>query len=232
MKITLAFLAALLSVAGAVEAAPIAFEEVSLLVRVGEPTEFITRQVAERHLLRALTPGQEARLKAAGATEGLLQALRNPATVLPPEEAAAFETWSAGQREALEKRIAAQAAEEKAERMARAAALAAWQQEQAARERVMAEAGATAATSYANTYAPYRGYYGIPYVPTTPCIPHQQGGHASSGSLRWSNGTATTYTGAGLSYHPLGTNGAGVQNGQCAPGIDGARKDGVRWRGR
>jgi hypothetical protein len=72
-------------------ARPIDFNEVSLLVRAGENEGSIRQEVAQRRLMHALTPQQEGKLKAQGATDSLVQALRNPNLVISKEEAATLE---------------------------------------------------------------------------------------------------------------------------------------------
>src|SRR4051812_9948950 len=66
MKTKLATLALLFGLAGASWAAPLSFNEISLLVRLHEPETYIQQQLAQRRLLRALTPEQEAKLKSEG----------------------------------------------------------------------------------------------------------------------------------------------------------------------
>lgn len=73
-------------------ARPIDYKEVSLLVRAHESEPSIVREVSQRKLLRALTPPQEASLKSAGATDSLLQSLRNNKLVLSNAEAAAVDS--------------------------------------------------------------------------------------------------------------------------------------------
>ena len=62
----------------AVTAAPINFSEVSLWVRARETDQSIVHEVSQRKLARALTPQQEATLKAQGASDSLVQSLRSP----------------------------------------------------------------------------------------------------------------------------------------------------------
>jgi hypothetical protein len=80
-----------LAMACSLRAEPIAYEEVSLLVRMHEAEAFVTEQASQRGLLRGFTPQQEMRLKAQGASDTLLQTLRNPSLILPEAEAVAFE---------------------------------------------------------------------------------------------------------------------------------------------
>jgi hypothetical protein len=110
MKTKLTCIVLIFAVACSLAAAPVTYNEVSLLVRMRETDTSIIQQLSKRHLLRALTPEQEARLKAEGATNALLKALRDPAMVLPDAEAVAFETWSEEQKIAVDKAIAADAA--------------------------------------------------------------------------------------------------------------------------
>lgn len=78
--------------------APIAFDELSLLVRMREADTSISIQVSERRLLRALTPDQETSLKKLGVSDGLLQTLKDPKLVVAETEAAAFEKRRSEQR--------------------------------------------------------------------------------------------------------------------------------------
>jgi hypothetical protein len=81
-----------LAAAMAVTAAPLNFSEVSLWVRARETDQSIVREVSERKLARALTPQQEATLKAQGASDSLVQSLRNPKVIAAPTDVAASET--------------------------------------------------------------------------------------------------------------------------------------------
>ena len=82
---TLMFTAVLvLAAAMAVTAAPINFSEVSLWVRARETDQSIVTEVNQRKLARALTPQQEATLKAQGASDSLVQSLRNPKVIAAP----------------------------------------------------------------------------------------------------------------------------------------------------
>ncbi len=76
-------------------ARPIGFSEVSLLVRAHESEASIKQEVAQRKLLHALTPPQENILKSQGASDSLIQSLRNPNLVVSKEEAAAVEVAAA-----------------------------------------------------------------------------------------------------------------------------------------
>jgi hypothetical protein len=73
-------------------AAPVNFNEVSLWVRAKEPDKSILNEVKERKLAKALTPQQEATLKSQGASDSLVQSLRNSAFVASSTEVAATET--------------------------------------------------------------------------------------------------------------------------------------------
>jgi hypothetical protein len=79
--------------AGTIQASarPIDFSELSLLVRAHESEGSIRQEVAQRKLMHSLTPQQENKLKAQGASDSLVQALRNPNLVIPKEEAAGLE---------------------------------------------------------------------------------------------------------------------------------------------
>ena len=85
--------AALVLLAGALTsfARPIDFNEISLLVRSHESESSIKDEVVRRKLWRPLTPQQEKTLKAQGATDSLIQALRNSHLVASKEEASAAE---------------------------------------------------------------------------------------------------------------------------------------------
>src|SRR3954463_5779430 len=73
-------------------AAPVNFNEVSLWVRAKETDKTILNELKERKLAKALTPQQEATLKSQGASDSLVQSLRNSALVAPATEATAMET--------------------------------------------------------------------------------------------------------------------------------------------
>src|SRR3984893_7816180 len=76
-------------------ARPIGFSEVSLLIRAHESEASIKQEVAQRKLLHALTPPQENILKSQGASDSLIQSLRNPNLVVSKEEAAGVEVAGA-----------------------------------------------------------------------------------------------------------------------------------------
>ena len=78
----------------AVTAAPINFSEVSLWVRARETDQSIVNEVSQRKLARALTPQEEATLKAQGASDSLVQSLRSPKVIATPAEVAASEVKS------------------------------------------------------------------------------------------------------------------------------------------
>jgi hypothetical protein len=71
---------------------PIDFSEVSLLVRAHESEASIREEVGSRKLMHPLTAQQESTLKSQGASDSLIQALRNPNVVAPKEEVASIET--------------------------------------------------------------------------------------------------------------------------------------------
>lgn len=73
-------------------AAPVNFNEVSLWVRAKETDKSILSEVKQRKLAKALTPQQESTLKAQGASDSLVQSLRNTAFVAAPVETAAPDT--------------------------------------------------------------------------------------------------------------------------------------------
>jgi hypothetical protein len=81
-------------------AAPVPFEEVSLLVRMHERDAAILSTISQRHLLRPLNAEQESLLKRAGATASLLAALRQPAMHATPAEVAAYDRQVKRQQQA------------------------------------------------------------------------------------------------------------------------------------
>jgi hypothetical protein len=76
-------------------AGPIGFSEISLLVRAHESEASIKDEVSQRKLLHALTTPQENILKSQGASDSLIQSLRNSNLVVSKEAAAAFEAAAA-----------------------------------------------------------------------------------------------------------------------------------------
>jgi hypothetical protein len=91
----LLIVAASLLAASQLSARPIGFSELSLLVRMHEPETSIKKEVAERKLLHGLTQPQEGILKSQGASDSLIQSLRNSNLVVSKEEAAAVESPAA-----------------------------------------------------------------------------------------------------------------------------------------
>ena len=91
----LLIVAASLLAASQLSARPIGFGELSLLVRMHEPETSIKKEVAERKLLHGLTQPQEGILKSQGASDSLIQSLRNSNLVVSKEEAAAVESAAA-----------------------------------------------------------------------------------------------------------------------------------------
>ena len=73
-------------------AAPVNFNEVSLWVRAKETDKSILAEVNQRKLAKSLTPAQESTLKSQGASDSLVQSLRNSALVASSAEVAATET--------------------------------------------------------------------------------------------------------------------------------------------
>jgi hypothetical protein len=59
-------------------AEPLSFQEISLMIRTGETPQSIIKEASSRKLLQALTPDQEAKLRASGAPPALLNALHAP----------------------------------------------------------------------------------------------------------------------------------------------------------
>src|SRR5947199_3836606 len=88
----LLILAASLFAVSQVSARPIGFSELSLMVRMHESETSIKNEVAERKLLHGLTQPQEGILKSQGASDSLIQSLRNSNVVVSKEEAAAVES--------------------------------------------------------------------------------------------------------------------------------------------
>jgi hypothetical protein len=80
-------------------ARPLDFKEVSLLVRSHESEASIKDEVSRRRLMRSLSPQQETTLKAQGASDSLVQSLRNSNLVVSKEEAASFEAAAARSNE-------------------------------------------------------------------------------------------------------------------------------------
>lgn len=101
---TFALLALILAAATQLYARPVAFNEISLLVRCRESESSIREEVAQRKLQHPLTAQQEATLKAQGASDSLVQALRNSNLLASKEEAEAAD--------ALDRRRAAPPVEE------------------------------------------------------------------------------------------------------------------------
>ncbi len=91
----LLILAASLFAVSQVSARPIGFSELSLMVRMHESETSIKNEVAERKLLHGLTQPQEGILKSQGASDSLIQSLRNSNLVASKEEAAAVESAAA-----------------------------------------------------------------------------------------------------------------------------------------
>jgi hypothetical protein len=81
-------------------AAPMNFNEVSLWVRAKETDKSILNEVKERKLAKAFTPQQESTLKSQGASDSLVQSLRNSAFVASSTDVAATETKAAAPKTA------------------------------------------------------------------------------------------------------------------------------------
>ena len=127
MKTKLTMISLFLALALSLRAAPIAFDELSLLVRMRETDSFITEQITQRRLIRALAPQQEATLKALGASDAILQVLHSQNSRLSDSDATAFETRRAQQKRAIEEAMVAEAATREATRVALAAQMRALQ---------------------------------------------------------------------------------------------------------
>ena len=91
-KIILITAITVLAGAIALTAAPLNFNEVSLWVRAKETDKSILTEVGQRKLAKALTPAQESTLKSQGASDSLVQSLRNSALVASSNDVAAAET--------------------------------------------------------------------------------------------------------------------------------------------
>jgi hypothetical protein len=91
----LLILAASVFLASQLSARPIGFSELSLMVRMHESETSIKNEIAERKLLHGLTQPQEGILKTQGASDSLIQSLRNSNLVASKEEAAAVESAAA-----------------------------------------------------------------------------------------------------------------------------------------
>ena len=76
-------------------AKPIGFSELSLMVRMHQSEADIKSDVADRKLLHPLTQPQEGLLKSQGASDSLIQSLRDSKLVASKEEAAAAEATAA-----------------------------------------------------------------------------------------------------------------------------------------
>ena len=87
-----AFLIAAIIFASALtsRAVPVTFKEISMLLRNGEHQQFIFSEAERRKLLQPLSRQEEAALTAVGATPALLNALRSPTLLAPPEAVAAY----------------------------------------------------------------------------------------------------------------------------------------------
>ena len=88
----LLILALSLLLANQLSAKPIGFSELSLMVRMHQSEADIKNDVAERKLLHPLTQPQEGILKSQGASDSLIQSLRDSKLVVSKEEAAAAES--------------------------------------------------------------------------------------------------------------------------------------------
>lgn len=91
-KIILVTAIAVLAGALGLTAAPMNFNEISLWVRAKETDKSILAEVSQRKLAKALSPQQESTLKSQGASDSLVQSLRNSALVASSADLAAAET--------------------------------------------------------------------------------------------------------------------------------------------
>ena len=99
-KIILVTAIAVLAGAMSALAAPVNFSELSLWVRARETDKSILNEVKERKLAKALTPQQEATLKSQGASDSLVQSLRNTTLISSSAEVAATETKTSAPKNA------------------------------------------------------------------------------------------------------------------------------------
>src|SRR4029077_18961444 len=83
--------AASLFASSQLQASPVGFSELSLLIRMHEPEFSIKNEVAERKLLHPLTQPQEGLLKSQGASDSLIKSLRDSSLLASKEEVAAVE---------------------------------------------------------------------------------------------------------------------------------------------
>src|SRR5262245_44739681 len=83
------------------QAKPIGFSELSLLIRMHEPEFSIKNEVAERKLLHPLTQPQEGILKSQGASDSLIKSLRDSNLFASKEEVAAAEAATSHQTNSL-----------------------------------------------------------------------------------------------------------------------------------
>jgi len=89
-----------LALAMAVTAAPVNFSEVSLWVRARDTDQSIVREVTQRKLARALTPQEESTLKKQGASDSLVQSLKNPKMISTEANAASNQIETAATKRA------------------------------------------------------------------------------------------------------------------------------------
>lgn len=101
LTISVAAAATLLVAASPAAAQPMKFNEVSLLVRSHESDRAIVQEVSRRKLAQALTPEQEAKLKAQGASESLLQTLRSSVATTAHAERTTANRTASMQRESV-----------------------------------------------------------------------------------------------------------------------------------
>ena len=83
-------------------AAPVTFQEISMLLRNQERQPFIFNEVEKRKLLQPLSKQEEAVLKGLGATPALLIALRSPTLLAPPDVVSAYKARMEKPRETPE----------------------------------------------------------------------------------------------------------------------------------
>jgi hypothetical protein len=104
-RISIAAVLTILSVIPAM-ARPIDFNELSLLVRARQSEASIKNDVGARKLMHPLTSQQESTLKSQGASDSLIQALRNSSWIASKDEVAALEARDRQPRSSLREEMA------------------------------------------------------------------------------------------------------------------------------
>ena len=92
---------ALLLLPSLASAAPITLKEIAFLVRVGTPEAEIAQTVRQRQLSGPLPKEADAELRELGASPNLIALLRDPANLLPPDQARAEQLRRARQQQEI-----------------------------------------------------------------------------------------------------------------------------------